>query len=47
MPLMVIHDRKSGIIWPTEQSDKEFTSFWLAAWQATRRSNPERPKAPD
>lgn len=47
MPLMVIHDRRSGLIWPTKKSDEEFTSFWLAAWRAIRLANPEVPNPPE
>ena len=47
MPLMVIHDRKTGVIWPTEQSDEHFTSYWLSAWRIIRLSNPELPEVPE
>ncbi len=47
IPLMVIFDRKSGLIWPTEKSDEHFTGYWLEAWRTFRLSNPELPEAPE
>lgn len=47
MPLIVIHDRNSGMIWPTEQSDNHFLSFWLGAWRNIRLTNPDVPSLPD
>lgn len=47
MPLMVIYDRNSGLIWPTEKSDQHFTGYWLEAWRTIRLSNPELPEAPE
>lgn len=47
IPLLVIYDHKTGVIWPTEQSDEHFTSYWLSAWRIIRLSNPELPEVPE
>lgn len=46
MPFMVIHDRKTGLIWPTMSSEPKWTGYWLGAWRAIRMDHPAIPKPP-
>lgn len=46
MPFMVIHDRDTGLIWPTMSSEPKWTGYWLGAWHAIRRDHSAIPKPP-
>jgi hypothetical protein len=45
-PLMVIYDRETDAIWPTESAQRHPMSFWREAWEELRRVNPDLPPSP-